>query len=108
MYVLCHITHTTAISPLLSAPVAQAEHLDESCSPSVSHIAVRNRFFGSSGRASKPQGKLLIESFQKFNSFVSSKDGARRVVHKMLANTACVQAMATHYPTVVKNSSDCR
>lgn len=74
----------------------------------MSHIAVRNRFFGSSGRASKPQGKLLIESFKQFNSFVTSKDGSRRVVHKMLANTGCVEAMATHYPTVVKNTSNCR
>ena len=84
-----------------------AEHFDDACPASVTHVAVRNRFFGTSGHATRPQGKLLIEAYQQYNSYVLGGNGQKRVVHKMIANTNCVTAMATHYPTQVRNNSEC-
>lgn len=102
------VTVTAGTGPgATTAPNTLATHLIKECAPyKLSHIAVRNRFFGSSGLAVRPKDHLLIEDFLRFNSFVvGSRSGTRRIVHKMIANTACIEAMATHYPTRVRSES---
>lgn len=77
-------------------------HLQQNCSPDVSHLAIRSHFYGSSGLARRPRDKLTLDAYRAYSPFALNRAGEHRVVHKIVANTDCVMNMATHYPTRIK------